>query len=308
MKKFKYFLLTIIFIILFQYSILALQENLTNELTQQELNDQSLLAINWVQQSGEYQALTYQAYNIAQVAFDNAVQQNITNPAVVIDIDETVLDNSPYQASLIDTNNEFSSNTWNQWVMAEKAQVIPGAVEFINYVNSNGGTVFFISNRDESSTHNSAQNDLELATINNLHKLGITGVSEETVLLKGEFTKIIDGQENQGKQWREQAITKGLANGIKYNIVMLVGDNLNDFAELEKNNNDLRKKFVQTTKNQQGIFLQQTNQETIKPAYISLPNPMYGYWEYGLYKERNLTPEQKNQHRKKSLILWENNS
>jgi 5'-nucleotidase (lipoprotein e(P4) family) len=266
MKKITYFSLTITLIFLFNSSILAFQKKSPHELTQQELNDQSLLAINWVQQSGEYQALTYQAYNIAKVAFDNAVQQNITNPAVVIDIDETVLDNSPYQASLINTNNEFSSNTWNQWVMAEKAQAIPGAVEFINYVNSNGGTVFFISNRDESSTHNSAQNDLELATINNLHKLEITGVSEETVLLKGEFTKIIDGQEHQGKQWREQAITKGLANGIKYNIVMLVGDNLNDFAELEKNNNDLRKKFVQTTKNQQGIFLQQTNQETIKPA------------------------------------------
>lgn len=106
------------------------------ELTQKELNDQSLLAINWVQQSGEYQALTYQAYNIAKVAFDNVVNQNIINPAVVVDLDETVLDNSPYQASLIDTNNKFSPDTWSQWILAEKAKAIPGAVEFINYVNA----------------------------------------------------------------------------------------------------------------------------------------------------------------------------
>ena len=303
MKKIIYSLLTVTFLLIFKYSVLAFQEKSALEFTQKQLNDQSLLAINWVQQSGEYQALTYQAYNIAKITFDYALNQNIANPAVVVDLDETVLDNSPYQASLIDSNEQFSPHTWNQWVKAEKAEAVPGSVEFINYVNNHNGTVFFVSNRDESTTNDSKNNDLELATISNLNKLGIKEAIEETVLLKGEFTQNIDGKEDKSKQWRRKAIANGLADGIKHNIVMLVGDNLNDFGEINKDNNKTRKQFVTTTKSQQGIFEKQDDQK-IKPAYITIPNPMYGYWEYGLYDSRKLTARQKSERRKQSLIRW----
>ncbi|BCL40115.1 HAD family acid phosphatase [Nostoc sp. MS1] len=66
----------------------------TAEITNAQLNEQSVLAINWVQQSGEYQALTYQAFNIAKIVFDQA--KRVHQPTVIVDIDETVLDNSAY--------------------------------------------------------------------------------------------------------------------------------------------------------------------------------------------------------------------
>jgi 5'-nucleotidase (lipoprotein e(P4) family) len=313
MKKLIYLLLAIILILIFSLSATGFPDKSEIEITQKQLNDQGLLAINWVQQSGEYRALTYQAYNLAKIAFDTAINHNILNPAVVLDLDETVLDNSPYQASFIDTNEQFSSTTWNEWIKAESAQAIPGSVDFINYVNTHGGTAFFVSNRNESSTNNTKNNNLEIATINNLIQFGITGVSEETVLLKGEFTKKIDGKENQSKQFRLDAITQGSANGKKQNIVMFIGDNLNDFAELDSNNNQVRKTFIDENKEQQGVFIT-TENNGYKPACISIPNPMYGYWEYGLYNPEklgkkslwDLSPSDKTTQRKQSLIRWIN--
>lgn len=114
----------------------------TAEITNAQLNEQSVLAINWVQQSGEYQALTYQAFNIAKIVFDQAKAKRVKQPAVIVDIDETILDNSAYQGGLIGTNSGFESSTWNKWVAAAKAKAVPGAVKFVNYVNNNGGTVF----------------------------------------------------------------------------------------------------------------------------------------------------------------------
>ncbi|MGJ5634984.1 HAD family acid phosphatase [Nostoc sp. CALU 1950] len=83
----------------------------------------------------------------------------------------------------MDTNNSFDPTTWNKWVAAAKAKAVPGAVKFVNYVNDNGGTVFFISNRDKSSKKDNQNNDLEIATINNLKSVGFIGANSATVLL-----------------------------------------------------------------------------------------------------------------------------
>lgn len=307
MKKRFYPLLIFLFIlgaIALRLPSIAFTE--TETITQQQLNDQSLLGINWVQQSGEYRALAYQAFNIGKIAFDNAKSQNITNPAVVVDLDETILNNSPYQASLIDSDEGFNNKTWNQWIFAEETLAVPGAVEFINYVNANGGKVFFVSNRGESTTKDSDNNDLEVATMKNMEKLGFTGVSDVTLLLKGEFTN----NGNTDKQWRMEAISKGKADGVKHNIVIFMGDNLNDFSEIDKNSNQMRKEYVDRTQTQYGLF--STTAEGFKPAYIALPNPLYGDWENGLYDASkygkksilDLTPSQKTQQRKESLIKW----
>ncbi|MBD2255060.1 5'-nucleotidase, lipoprotein e(P4) family [Nostoc parmelioides] len=284
----------------------------TAEITNAQLNEQSVLAINWVQQSGEYQALTYQAFNIAKIVFDQAKAKRVKQPAVIVDIDETVLDNSAYQGGLIGTNSGFESSTWNKWVAAAKAKAVPGAVKFVNYVNNNGGTVFFISNRDRSSQKGSPNNDLEIATINNLKSVGFKGVNPKTVLLKGEFTKIIDGKENTSKQWRREAIENGKADGKKYTVIALIGDNLNDFDEKVGVTNQERRKSVEKYSNYYGIFDSVPNNKTIEPAYIALPNPMYGNWETGMYNPQafkkqspfELSPSEKEQQRKDSLVRW----
>ncbi|MBD2341826.1 5'-nucleotidase, lipoprotein e(P4) family [Calothrix sp. FACHB-156] len=279
-------------------------------ISNQQLNEQSILAVNWVQQSGEYRALTYQAFNLAQLNFDKAKSKRIAHPAIIVDIDETVLDNSPYQAGLVDSNNIFQPVTWNQWIKEEKAKAIPGAVEFIDYVNKNGGKVFFISNRDEKSVKSSKINDLKIATINNLKAVGFTGVDEQTVLLKGEFTKKIDSKENTSKQWRVDAVKNGSADGKRYTVIALIGDNLNDFDETVGKSNQQRRNSVDNNRNSYGMF--NITKGIVKPAYIAIPNPMYGNWETGMYNPQafkkhssfDMTPGERNQQRKESLTRW----
>ncbi|MCC5654911.1 5'-nucleotidase, lipoprotein e(P4) family [Nostoc sp. XA013] len=291
--------------------LLGLKQD-TPEITNAQLNEQSLLAVNWVQQSGEYQSLTYQAFNIAKLVFEQAKAKKVRQPAIIVDIDETVLDNSAYQAGFIDTNNSFESSTWNKWVAVAKAKAVPGAAKFVNYVIDNGGTVFFISNRDRSSTKGSQNNDLEIATINNLKSVGFKGVNTTTVLLKGEFTKVIDGKENTSKQWRREAIENGKTDGKKYTVIALIGDNLNDFDETAGKSNQERRNHVDNNRQRYGIFDADSKSKTIEPAYIALPNPMYGNWEIGLYKPEafkkqstlELSPSEKNQQRKQALNSW----
>jgi 5'-nucleotidase (lipoprotein e(P4) family) len=283
----------------------------TAEITTKQLNQQGMLAVNWVQQSGEYRALTYQAFNLAKLTFDTAKSKNISRPAIIVDIDETVLDNSPYQAGLLDSNKGYETTTWNQWIKAEKAKAVPGAVEFVNYVNKNGGKVFFVSNRTTKSVKTSKLNDLEISTINNLKAVGVTGVNENTVLLKGEFSKLINGKEDNSKQWRIDAVKNGSADKTKYTIVALMGDNLNDFDETIGKTNQERRDFVDKNRNFYGMF--NGNKGTIKPAYIAIPNPIYGNWETGMYNPKafnkqtafDMTPAQKNQQRRESLNRWE---
>lgn len=280
---------------------------ITETVTQKQLNEQSLLAINWMQQSGEYRALAYQSFNSAQLAFDNA--KKIKNPTVIVDIDETVLDNSAYQAGLINTDNAFSPNTWNQWIKLKKAKAIPGAVAFVNHVNANGGKVFFISDRDESSTGNSKNNDLELATIANLKAVGFTGVNEQTLLLKGEFTRTVQGKKDNSKQFRREAVESSKADGKVRTIVLLVGDNLNDLDAVAGKTNTARRSHVDSSKNFYGVKGSKIQAQASKPAYIVLPNPIYGAWESALYEPTkfgkqqwyDLSATQKSQQRKQAL-------
>jgi 5'-nucleotidase (lipoprotein e(P4) family) len=277
--------------------------DIIDSITQSQLNDQSVLSVNWVQQSGEYTALAYQAFNSAKVIFDQAQSKKIENPAVVVDIDETILDNSPYQAGLINTNNQFSSNSWNEWIIAEKATATPGAVDFVNYVNSHKGTVFFVSDRNKSS--DGKGNDLELSTMNNLKALGFSGVTEETVLLKGEFSRTIAGKVDTSKQYRREAIENGSVKGVSYQTVLLVGDNLNDFDHKAGNSNPERRAYVTAHRDRYGV---KSNQ----PAYVLVPNPMYGAWEQGLYspaafqkkQASELSPAEKNAQRQEALLRW----
>ena len=278
----------------------------------QYLNEQSVLAVNWLQQSGEYIALAHQAFNSGKIAFKQALNKGIDNPAVIVDIDETLLNNSAYQARLIDSDKSFYSNSWNEWVKAAKATSVPGAINFVDYIQANGGKVFFISNREFSSTKEQDNNDLELATIKNLKAVGFNGVDESSVLLKGEFTKFINGQEKKSKEFRRQAVINGQVDGNKYNVVVLVGDNLNDFFSLSKGSNQLRRQQVEAKQKQYGIFDAIKDNNVIEPALIILPNPMYGYWESGLYQPEKfgkkrwyqLSPQERNQQRKEALIRW----
>ena len=110
-----------------------------------------LNSVLWVQTAAEYQAGCDQAYNSALLNVGAAIADNRwtgaieqTNdfyelpPAVIFDIDETVLDNSPYQAQLALDDSGYQLDTWDQWVQMQSAKGITGAVDFIHYIQDQG--------------------------------------------------------------------------------------------------------------------------------------------------------------------------
>ncbi|MER1892156.1 5'-nucleotidase, lipoprotein e(P4) family, partial [Proteus mirabilis] len=140
------------------------------------LQNQAVLGLVWTQQSGEYQALTHQAFNIAKTAFEHAIVAKDKKKAVVVDLDETMIDNSAYAGWQIENGQGFSQESWTKWVNARQVYAIPGAVDFANYVNTLNGTIFYVSNRLDKSERQ--------ATIDDMKRLGFPNVSDKTLLLK----------------------------------------------------------------------------------------------------------------------------
>ena len=229
----------------------AKQAAAKNEADEVLLAEQGMLAYNWMQQSGEYRALAYQAFNAAKAAFDAAVPADGMKKAVVVDLDETMIDNSAEGAIRLLEHKEFDPSFWTRWCEAEQALAIPGAVEFANYVNSHGGKMFYVSNRIVGPEYQ--------PTINKLKALGFTGVDSTSVLLKDKVSQ---------KTARFEQVEKA-----GYEIVVFIGDNLDDFrftGETYRKLNDVRRSVVDKYKSDFGV------------KYIVLPNPLYGNWEGGL--------------------------
>ncbi|MDU6434330.1 MAG: 5'-nucleotidase, lipoprotein e(P4) family [Pantoea sp.] len=238
---------------------------------QQQLGQQSVMALNWFQQSGEYQALTWQAFNGARLAFDAAPSLTGKPKAVIVDLDETMIDNSAYSAWQAKNGQPYSAQSWSAWTRAKQALAVPGAVDFARYVTSHGGTLFYVSNRD--------QKDYD-ATVANLTQLGFPQVNPQTVRLSS-------GSSN--KQARFDAI-----KAAGYNVVLYVGDNLNDFGEATwHQGNAQRRAFVSQ------------NHTLFGTRFIVLPNPLYGDWESGMAENYNkLTPQQQLSTRDARLRAW----
>lgn len=217
-----------------------------------QLQQQAVMGVNWIQESGEYQALAHQAFNAAKVAFDNAKVAKGKKKAVVVDLDETMVDNSAYAGWQIKNNHPFDGESWTRWVNARQTPAIPGAVEFNNYVNSHKGTMFYVSNRKD---------DVEkVATIDDMKAAGFNGVNEQTLYLK---------KDKSNKSARFEEIEKQ-----GYEIVVYIGDNLNDFGDATyKKSNAERREFVKA------------NQAKFGKTFIVLPNPNYGDWESGMAKD-----------------------
>ena len=224
-----------------------------NDNAQQQLTEQTVFAVNWMQQSGEYSALSYQAFNMAEMAFDQSRPKAGLKKAVVVDLDETMIDNSAYAGWQIKYHQPFTGPTWSRWTQARKAKALPGAVEFSHYVIDHGGRIFYVSNRD--------QQDYD-ATADNLKALGFADVTAQTLLLKPA-----GGSSNKIERFNSLA-QQG------YDITVYVGDNLNDFSgEPYHKLNTQRRDFVNR------------HQDDFGRKYIMLPNPSYGDWESGLSKE-----------------------
>jgi acid phosphatase len=197
---------------------------------------EQLHATLWMQTAPEYRLATEQVYRLATERITNpppgsaALEQQDVPPeklarlplAVVLDLDETVLDNSVYQARLIRDRAEYDTKTWGEWVMAAEAEAIPGAREFIAAARRLGHTVFYVSNRDCNAPRGTAEDPCpaKTATIRNLIKLGIDTVPDpDRMLLRGERP-----------EWAHKSARRAHI-AASYRIVAMVGDDLNDFVD-----------------------------------------------------------------------------
>jgi 5'-nucleotidase (lipoprotein e(P4) family) len=128
----------------------------------QNMQQHSLQAVLFHQTAGEYKALCYQTYNLAKWQLDQKLANHAypyeKTPAIVMDLDETVVDNSYFNAQLILDDGEFAQDKWNNWSAKQAAGQVPGAVEFINYAAGKGVKVIFISNRRVAELENTMAN------------------------------------------------------------------------------------------------------------------------------------------------------
>ncbi len=211
-------------------------------------------AVLWHQTSGEMRALSYQAYNLARMILDRDLQMNRRRRgrprAIVVDVDETVLDNSRHQAALILDRENFNAARWTQWCNRAEAAALPGAVEFLRYVASRRVRIFYVTNRRAAERE---------GTRRNLVRLGFPDVSNETLLVREEGT-------SGGKEDRRRSIAG------RYHVVLLIGDNLNDFTDVfERQSVEDRAAQVDRLRREFGT------------RFIVIPNAMYGDWESAIY-------------------------
>lgn len=216
-------------------------------------NDYLTMAVLYHQQAAECKALYYQAFNIAKMMLDKdlANKKLKGKRAIVVDIDETILDNSPFEAKMITQNAKYPED-WYVWTSLAKAKTLPGAAEFLNYAANKGVAVFYITNRMESET---------AVTLKNL--------KDEKFPMADTF-HLIPKKNESSKENRRLKIME------KYRIVLLAGDNLTDFsAVFDKTSLETRDAKTTELRNEFGR------------RFIVLPNAMYGDWEramYDLYK------------------------
>ena len=233
-------------------------------------NEYKVQAQVWTQNSAEYRALCFQAFNTAKINIDsykNKKKKYDRPLAIITDVDETVLDNSPYDGRLILEDVSYDRESWVEWGNLEIAEAIPGSLEFLTYAYEKGIKVFYVSNRYSEQLE---------STVNNLKKLGFPNVSESTVLLRSD---------SRSKSERRNSISDG------HEVIMLIGDNLSDFNdEFEVKISEERINYTNEMRGNFGTKL------------IVLPNPNYGDWESnGLFGGESFDNIEKDSIRKSNI-------
>lgn len=257
--------------------------------------DDNLNAVLWVQASAEYQATTETIYRAAADKLDLALEEAQWDalvpterdnagataglkPAVIMDIDETVLDNSPYQARLIRDQAQYSDPSWDLWVAEKKAKAVPGVVDFARAATQRGITIVYLSNR---AVH------LKDATLANLEAVGMPVASDDVFLGLGT---VVPGCEQHGS---EKNCRRRLA-GQQYRVLMQFGDQLGDFVAIAANTPDARTGLL----DEYGDWFGE--------RWWMLPNPTYGSWEPALFDNDWARPKPERRQIKREALDYAN--
>ena len=232
------------------------------------LRNPNLHSTLWAQTAVEYAGTARQAYQLATVMMQRALADSQWTasieqaeagpetyrskpPAVVLDVDETVLDNSPYQARLVLDNDTYNSDSWKAWTREENAGAVPGALEFTQRAAQNGVQVLYLTNRDA---------DVEAPTRNNLEALGFP-VDDAPDAVLTQYEQDGWGPKETRREWVAD----------RYRILLLIGDNFGDFAAPADTTLAARRTLSRSFQKYWGT------------RWIALPNAQYGSWEGALY-------------------------
>ncbi len=200
----------------------------------------------WHKNSAEYKALCLQAYNAAKNKLDLELSKNVDETlAIVADIDETILNNTPYNEMLIEENTSYNQENWSDWVNKKIATAVPGSLDFFNYADSKGVEIIYLSNRRVENYE---------PTKENLISLGFPFKESTQMLLRTN---------SRDKDERRKSISD-------QNIIMFIGDNLGDFDS----------SFFDKS-NEQRWEISNNQKEKFGHQFILIPNLIYGDWEKG---------------------------
>lgn len=237
-----------------------------------QCND-GLNATLWVQTSAEYDMLARQSWFLAERQLEVALKDKKWSaateqgekfaklpPAVIVDVDETVLDNSRYQARLAKNGTSFAPDTWAKWCDEKTAPAVPGALEFAQFAASKGVRIFYVTNRASA---------LEACTRANLESLGFPMDAEvDTLLTKSERP-----------EWGGDKGSRRSFVAAEHRVLLLVGDQLGDFVDGSKSSTTQRQATMEQYLEWWGT------------RWIVLPNPAYGHWEGALVGHDNSLDE-----------------
>src|SRR5450830_206991 len=253
-------------------------------------NDQ-LDAVLWTQTSIEHELIYQQVFASATRQLDAALAdpawdalplppRNLAGlpPAVVVDIDETLLDNVPLNARDILSNQVYSYERWNTWVEQAKAQALPGAVDFLRAAHHKGITVYYITNREHSQVQ---------ATVNNLRLRGFPVERNEQVLAASTPTGHCE-QAGYGKNCRRQWVASHAR------VLMLAGDSFGDLVQAEHNTLADQRKAA-------APYL-----AWVGKRWFLLPNPTYGNWYSAPYADQEKLPFERKRQLKQQALHLEN--
>lgn len=251
--------------------------------------DDRLNATLWMQQAVEYKATTDAVYALAAKRLDEALADTdwtavpeaqlegyqALPPAIILDADETVLDNSAYQARMIRDESDYTRESWTAWANAGAAGAVPGAVAFTNAAAAKGVKVFYVTNRTA---------DTEAGTTRNLAALGFPmGGNVDTVMTRGEQP-----------DWTSAKGTRRAAVAAEYRVILLLGDNFGDFTDA----------YEGTPADRQAVY--EANAAKWGREWLMLPNPSYGSWESSAFGgDYSLSPEARRQRKIDQLQDWD---
>lgn len=215
----------------------------------------------WMQHGAGYVATAVQTYALAEQAMRRALEDSShtaaleqedrpvagLEPAVILDVDETVLDNAPYNARRILVGSAYTPESFDAWVHEAAAEPVPGALAFTRTADSLGIDVFYVTNRDH---------DLEASTRRNLLELGFPlDTTSDHLLTDGE---------REG--WTSDKTSRRAWVARDHRILVLLGDDLNDFVDARGST----AKYRRALEAHRGRFGR---------SWFMLPNPTYGSWE-----------------------------